>query len=389
MDLGNTRSFDNIEETEIVKRFKFTEEQFGKILSDLLKIPTITNINCWYEKIIISDNNKGKEYCYDFSQNTKEEVEEYRNAIIKMPENLSHIMGKHYNPANPVLDAENADNEAIGRLRINSIYTDVVSSDGTYQPAISIRKTLMSLRINEEYILESNYASQEILDLLETTLKARCSIVICGKTNAGKTELLRYEARNLEGNIITIEDTREAYLRYNYPDKNVLEIKAEPEDFSKFIRASLRQAPEWILVSEARNEEVLELLNSVETDHSIVTTIHSSSAQQIPNRVVDMSKASGYNVARITRQVYQNIDLGVYIDYQNTDKGSKRKITEICEFYVDFNNETGEETNKCHTLCKYDYETEKYEYHLIQSPRIKEQIAKRKISTDKIKGVFI
>lgn len=388
MDINNLDELRR-EENEIVNKFKFTEKDFGKILTNLLKIPTVTNINCWYDNIIVTDNKKGEEYRFDFSNATPEDIEEYRLAIRKMPENLAHNMGKPYTHAQPILDAENTDNEDIGRLRINSIYSDVVTSDKTYQPAVSIRKTLMKLRINKDNILSSNYASQKILDLFEIILKARCSMVISGKTNAGKTELLRYEARNLEGNIITIEDTREAYLKYNYPEKNVLEIKADPEDFSKFIRACLRQAPDWILVSESRNEEVLDLLNSVSTGHSIVTTLHSSSAPQIPNRIVDMAKVSGSNVSRVTRQVYQNIDIGVHLDYQATKEGSKRKIEEICEYFVEYNNETGREINRCHTICKYNYETKRYEYFPIQSPRIKEQLLKRNISTENIKGVFI
>lgn len=372
--------------TEIVnqekKEFRFSQLDFGTILSKLLKKESVTNINCWYDNIIVSDNEVGKEYRYDFSQNTPEEIEEYRAMIMRLPERLAHRMEKPFTHAEPILDAENAEDDEIGRIRVNAIYTDVVSSDGKYSPAVSIRKTLMKIRINEDNILKTGYASKEILDLFEILIKANCSIAIAGQTNAGKTELLRYVSRHLDGLIITIEDTREAYLRYNYPDKNILEIKSDPSDYSKYIRSCLRQNPNWIMVSESRGEEVIELLKSSATDHSIITTLHSSSAMQIPSRFIEMSNAKGSFAEHITRQAYENIQIGVYIDYQNTSEGSKRRIAEIAEFYMEDNN------IKSHMICKYDYATKKYIYEPIKSPKIIEKIIRRDVSTKKIDGVL-
>lgn len=363
--------------------FSFDSLDFGEILSNLLKQESITNINCWYGRIIVSDNVKG-EYIYDLNKHSSEEIEEYYDVILKLPNRLANRMIVSYNDGSPILDAETEYN-GIGRLRVNVIHP---SLNGSIYPTISIRKALMKVRITKEEMINSKYTSKEILNLLKALIEGGNNIMIAGITGSGKTEFLRYIARYIKDNeaIITIEDTREAYLEQNYPNKYVMALKSTDEQgFSELIRACLRQNPRWICVSETRSKEVLDLLNATETGHKLISTIHADSAKAIPNRMVSMAKAKdGAEGERIYRQVYENIDIGIYIYYYADSKGSHRMIAEVSEFYIDEFNKP-----KSHSLAEYDFINNKYVYNKIESNKIKQNFIKGRVDTNRLKGVFL
>ena len=363
--------------------FSYDPLEFGTILGDLLKQDNITNINCWYGKIIVSDNIKG-EYEYDLSKYSKQELDELKDVILKLPNRLANRMVVSYNEGAPILDAE-TEYENIGRLRVNVIHNSVNGSD---YPAISIRRTLMKVRMTKAMIVDSGYASKEIVSLIKALVEAGSNIMIAGITGSGKTELLRYIARFIKDNeaIITIEDTREAYLEYNYKSKHVLALKtSEEQGFPELIRACLRQNPTWICVSETRSTEVLDLLNAVETGHRLISTIHADSAVSIPNRMVTMAKThDGTEANRIYRQIYENIDIGIYIYYFEDKDGAHRMIAEIAEFFVDDDGNT-----RSHMLCEYDFIENHFNYSKIESKRIKKNLIKKHIDTTYIKGEFV
>jgi len=364
------------------KEISFENLRFGTILDGLLDNDNVTNINCWYHRVVINDNVKG-EYVLDMSSYSQDEIDEYEEVIKKLPNRLSNRMEVAYNEGSPILDAE-ADYLDKGRLRINAIHESLNGSDG---PAISIRRTKMSVRVTKEGMIETNYASEEIFNLLSTLIKSGNNIMISGITNAGKTEILRYMARYIKDNesIITIEDTREAYLEQNYPTKHVLALKSNAQkNFSDLIKTCLRQNPSWICVSETRGEEVIDLLNAAETGHKFISTIHADSTVSIPSRMVSMAKVTdGTESNRIYRQIHENVDIGIYIYYYEDEEGSHRQIAEISEFYID---ENGQPTN--HYLCEFDYKKNKYVYNKIKSKKIIRNIIRTKTDTEGIKGVF-
>jgi len=361
----------------------FAQIQFGSLLDELLRQDSVTNINCWYHQIIVTDNQKG-EYVLDTSKRPHKEMDEYYDVIRKLPNRLANRMVVNYNEGTPVLDAE-AEYQDIGRLRLNCIHESI---NGSEYPAISIRRTRKKVRITELSIMDTGYASMEILNLIEVLIDAGCNIMIAGITNSGKTELLRFMVRYIREteSIITIEDTREAYLAQNYPNKHILELKAnEKEDFSSLIRACLRQNPYWICVSETRSVEVLDLLNAASTGHKMISTLHADSAFSIPSRMVAMARPQdGSQAFRFHQQVYENVDIGIYIHYYDDSTGSHRKIAEIAEYYMDENNQS-----KSHLLVSYDFGNGRYQYYSIQSNRIFRNIHRRGTSCSKIEGVFI
>ena len=362
-------------------KFELKDIEFGKILNYLLETGSITDIEIRSNGVWTTDITKGRTPL-DMEQFDTEEIEEFNEIINKLPQQLSHRMVVNYNEGNPILDAE-AIYKDKGLLRINAIHETITGNVA----GIAIRLTPYDLRLNRDVILSSGYAPEEFLSLMRALISSGCNSVFAGITGAGKTEALKYFARYIPANdaIITIEDTREAYLEILYPHKDVLALKSsETQDFEQLIRASLRQNPDWILVSEARGREILELNEAVGTGHKIITTIHSDGVMNIPYRMVDMAKVDGQEAERLFRQIHNNIDLGAYIHYFNDDEGSHRKITEVAEYYLDSNNKPVQ-----HMICEYDYINKCYKFDMLKSPKILKKFARSQTNTEKIKGVFV
>jgi twitching motility protein PilT len=117
-------------------------------------------------------------------------------------------------------------------------------------------------------------------------------ILVTGPTGAGKTTtiatLLGFINRTRRAHIVTIEDPIEVL----HPDKssivNQREIGTDTLDFSSALKRVLRQDPDVILVGEMRDTETVKTaLSAAETGHLVFSTLHTISATETINRVID------------------------------------------------------------------------------------------------------
>ena len=103
----------------------------------------------------------------------------------------------------------------------------------------------------------------------------------------------------------------------------------------------MRQNPKWILLSEVRSAEaVTAVRNSISSGHNILSTIHSDKASAIPYRMYSLME-SEIDVNQFLNTIYRYIQLGVHIKAYYSQKYQKfhREIDEVCEFYVDDDNQ--------------------------------------------------
>ena len=123
--------------------------------------------------------------------------------------------------------------------------------------------------------------------------RPRGLILVTGPTGSGKSTTLAsiVDKINLENNqhIITIEDP----IEYLHPHKSCLvnqrEIGADTSDFKTALRFILRQDPDVVLIGEMRDLETIEAaLTVAETGHLCLATLHTNSAVQTINRVIDV-----------------------------------------------------------------------------------------------------
>jgi twitching motility protein PilT len=118
-------------------------------------------------------------------------------------------------------------------------------------------------------------------------------VLVTGPTGSGKSTTLAAmidEINSTERNhILTVEDP----IEYLHPNKlsvvNQREVGADTESFKGALRYALRQDPDVVLVGEMRDLETIEAAMTIsETGHLAFATLHTNSAVQSINRVIDV-----------------------------------------------------------------------------------------------------
>lgn len=381
------------------ERLVLSELPFGKIILDYLKDDEVTDIqiwggDLWYTAHKNTELVKGGRHKADLSSYPKEDIDAFNDSIYKLGRQLAIKMKKSFNEGDPFIDGET---DYQGKYLVRIDISDG-SVDAYGVPAINIRKLPYNLVIDDTTMISDNYASKNILDLFEVIVKSGNTFCAIGPTGTGKTTLLKYLIRHIpdgtdeNGNtdlgdaqaIITMEDTLEAWIKHIYPYKNVQAFKTNQyADYKKMIYHSLRMNPDWLIISEVRGEEVLELFEAISTGHKAMTSLHADSAQSLPDRMVEMSKLTGQGAERVYIQAHRSIDIGAYIHMWYDNDGVHRMISEVCEYYIDSDNKPHE-----HLIAYYDFEKGEYKYEKIKSPKIRRRIIQNRTSIRKIKEVF-
>ncbi len=129
--------------------------------------------------------------------------------------------------------------------------------------------------------------------LTEIIMAKRGLILMVGATGSGKSTtlaaLINHRNANTTGHILTIEDP----VEFSHPNINCIvnqrEVGVDTASYARALKASLREAPDVILIGEIRDrttmEAALELSN---TGHLAISTLHANNANQALERVVNM-----------------------------------------------------------------------------------------------------
>ena len=125
------------------------------------------------------------------------------------------------------------------------------------------------------------------------TKKPRGFVLVTGPTGSGKTttlaSLIDIINKEREEHILTIEDPIEFLHKHQKCIVNQREIGSDAPDFASALRSALRQDPDVILVGEMRDlETVSTALTAAETGHLVFATLHTQSASQTVDRVIDV-----------------------------------------------------------------------------------------------------
>ncbi len=304
----------------------FSQIDFGPI-KEFLDDDNVTDIEY---------NNNGQVYIKTLDKGVfRVERPEINNTLIeKLAFQCSNVMGKSFNMAHPFLDAESAE------LRLNFVH-ESIATNGI---AVTIRKTPAKIRLNRDKLLSEKYVTANLLDFLITCVKGHCNIIVSGETGSGKTELVKFLASHTADNekIVTIEDTLELHLDRIYPHRSIIAMKTNNiADYADVLVTCMRQNPRWILLSEVRSAEaVMSVRNSISSGHSILSTIHSDRAVNIPMRMYSLLETN-LDIDQFLKSIHRYVQLGIHVKgYMSAELGRfQREIVEVCEFYVDEDNE--------------------------------------------------
>ncbi len=118
-------------------------------------------------------------------------------------------------------------------------------------------------------------------------------ILVTGPAGSGKSTTLAsmVDMINTERSchIITLEDPIEFLHKHKKSIVNQREIHTDSDSFSTALRASLRQDPDVILVGEMRDLETISTaITAAETGHLVLSTLHTNSAHQTVDRIIDV-----------------------------------------------------------------------------------------------------
>ncbi|MCH5266351.1 MAG: type II/IV secretion system ATPase subunit [Lachnospiraceae bacterium] len=294
------------------KKFMLKRQDYG-ILYPYLISDEVTDINWNGRQLWIDDLNKGRYMAPEVLPET------FVERFISL---LSNLSSEPFNRRNPVLEAETEE------LRISIVHSCVAHSGTT----ISLRKIPAVRRLEKSEMVQSGYCSEEVADFLVHCIQAHCSVAVCGLPGAGKTELLKYLTKFIPASerVITIEDVLEIHYRKINPNKDCVEMKvAENFSYTEAIKASLRQLPKWIILSEARSTEVRYLLESLSTGTCGLTTLHTDDVRNIPDRMKNMAGGQE-DLNRIENDTYRFIDVGILVkSFTHEDGKICRRVEQI------------------------------------------------------------
>ena len=157
-------------------------------------------------------------------------------------------------------------------------------------------------------VVKSNIPSPEELTLplplVELMKKQQGLILITGPTGSGKSttlaSLIDLVNRSARKHIITIEDP----IEYVHPNQESIveqrELNNDTKSFATALKYALRQDPDIIMVGEMRDTETMaSAITAAETGHLVLATIHTNSAPQTIDRIVDSFPQSQQNQIRL------------------------------------------------------------------------------------------
>lgn len=122
--------------------------------------------------------------------------------------------------------------------------------------------------------------------------RPRGLVLVTGPTGSGKSTTLAAMLdkinRERKGHIITIEDPIEFIHRHQNCVVNQREVGADTNSFQAALKYALRQDPDIILIGEMRDLETIgAALTIAETGHLVLATLHTNSAAESVNRIID------------------------------------------------------------------------------------------------------
>ena len=248
--------------------------------------------------------------------------------VIRVIQRILSPLGRRVDESNPMVDARLADGS-----RVNAIIPPI-ALDG---PCLSIRK-FRKTALTADDMLKFGSVSREALDYLRQRVAGRANLIVVGGTGSGKTTFLNLISQWIPPGerIVTIEDAAELRLEHEH----VVRLETRPPNLDgeravtarDLVRNALRMRPDRVIVGEVRGDEVLDMLQAMNTGHDgSMTTIHANSTRDALHRLELLAGFAGYNGSDIAfrNQVASAVQLLVHVARLPSGQRRLMSVTEI------------------------------------------------------------
>ncbi|TNC70936.1 CpaF family protein [Rubellimicrobium roseum] len=248
--------------------------------------------------------------------------------LLRIIDKIVSAVGRRVDESNPYVDARLADGS-----RFNAMVPPV-AVDGSL---VSIRKFKKD-KLSIDDLVRFGAFSEEMAAYLQAAVSTRLNIIVSGGTGSGKTTTLNALSSFIgnEERVLTIEDTAELQLQQTHVGR----MESRPPNVEgkgavtqrDCLRNALRMRPDRIIVGETRGEEVIDMLQAMNTGHDgSMTTIHANSARDGVSRLENMVAMAGIEMPlkAVRAQIASAVNL--IVQASRLQDGSRRmtSITEI------------------------------------------------------------
>ena len=248
--------------------------------------------------------------------------------LMRIIDKIVSAVGRRVDESNPYVDARLVDGS-----RFNAMIPPV-AIDGSLVSIRKFKKDKLGIRD----LVGFGAFSEQMAMYLEAAVATRLNVIVSGGTGSGKTTTLNALSSFIDNSerILTIEDTAELQLQQTHVGR--MESKppnvegkggVSPRDC---LKNALRMRPDRITVGETRGEEVIDMLQAMNTGHDgSMTTIHANSPRDGLSRLENMVAMAGIEMP--LKAVRNQIGSAVHLIVQASrlQDGSRRmvSITEI------------------------------------------------------------
>jgi len=248
--------------------------------------------------------------------------------LLRIIDKIVSAVGRRVDESNPYCDARLADGS-----RFNCMVPPV-AVDGSL---VSIRK-FKKEKLKVDDLVRFGAFTEEMAAYLQAAVACRLNVIVSGGTGSGKTTTLNALSSFIDNRerVLTIEDTAELQLQ----QVHVGRMESRPPNVEgkgavtqrDCLRNALRMRPDRIIVGETRGEEVIDMLQAMNTGHDgSMTTIHANSARDAVSRLENMVAMAGIEMPlkAVRAQIASAVNL--IVQASRLQDGSRRmiSITEI------------------------------------------------------------
>jgi pilus assembly protein CpaF len=245
--------------------------------------------------------------------------------VLRIIQRILAPLGRRIDESTPMVDARLPDGS-----RVNAIVPPV-ALDG---PCVSIRK-FRRKPLSADDLLRLGTADAAMLDFLKDAVRNRSNILILGGTGSGKTTLLNLVSQWIPDGerVVTIEDAAELKLEHGH----VVRLETRPPNLEgqnqitarDLVRNALRMRPDRIIVGEIRGNEVLDMLQAMNTGHDgSMTTLHANNPRDAVHRLQLLAGFAGFggSEAMLMAQIASALQLLVHVSRL---PGGERRVLSI------------------------------------------------------------